>query len=189
MGVAAGSRTSTRGASGAAAGSSLSVVTSVLVLAAALVGFVASEPPAETAPAVISEHPVAAETSPTQPRRDGASRHPERPKSAHRADGKQPVRERTRPVPDVYVEVYNNGGDSAAVTNAAGRLQALGWQVVGTDDWYGNIPASTVYWPAASYQPAARRLARALGIERTWPAVAPMRFDRLTVILTADFSG
>ena len=47
----------------------------------------------------------------------------------------------------VYVEVYNNSG----VTGLAGRVAATatqaGWKVVGSDNWYGTIPASTVYYP------------------------------------------
>jgi hypothetical protein len=83
----------------------------------------------------------------------------------------------------VYVEVYNNSN----VTGLAGRVAAeasnAGWQVVGSDNWYGTIPASTVYFPER-LRPEARLLALDLGIERTAPAVDPMRFDRLTVILT-----
>ena len=62
---------------------------------------------------------------------------------------------------------------------------AAGWRVVGSDNWYGTIPASTVYYPA-KLERAARALALDLGIRRTARAVDPMRLDRLTVILTAD---
>jgi hypothetical protein len=85
----------------------------------------------------------------------------------------------------VYVEVYNNSG----VTGLAGRIgdtaTQAGWQVVGTDNWYGSIPASTVYYPPALKR-AARALALDLGIGRTALAVDPMKRDRLTVILTSD---
>ena len=83
----------------------------------------------------------------------------------------------------VYVEVYNNSN----ITGLAGRVAAeasnIGWQVVGSDNWYGTIPTSTVYFPAR-LRAEARLLALDLGIERTAPAVDPMRLDRLTVILT-----
>ena len=85
----------------------------------------------------------------------------------------------------VYVEVYNNSG----VTGLAGRIAATatqaGWKVVGSDNWYGTIPASSVYYPPR-LERAAHALALDLGIRRVVPAVDPMRLDRLTVILTAD---
>ena len=94
----------------------------------------------------------------------------------------------TKPAIDkgkVYVEVYNNSG----ITGLAGRVAATatqaGWKVVGSDNWYGTIPASTVYYPP-KLQRAARALALDLGIRRTVPAVDPMKLDRLTVILTSD---
>jgi LytR cell envelope-related transcriptional attenuator len=86
---------------------------------------------------------------------------------------------------DVYVEVYNNSGIAGLAGAKAGRLSGAGWQVVGSDNWYGTIPASTVYYPER-LEAAAKLLAKDLGIARLKPAISPMRFDRLTVILTAD---
>lgn len=90
-------------------------------------------------------------------------------------------------VPDVYVEVYNNTGVSGLASSQAALLQDSGWQVVGVDNWYGDIPASTVYYPDGLYDEA-QQLATELGVGRTHEAVAPMRFDRLTVILTSDLA-
>ncbi|NUR06269.1 MAG: LytR C-terminal domain-containing protein [Nocardioidaceae bacterium] len=87
----------------------------------------------------------------------------------------------------VYVEVYNNSGVKGLAGRTAGRAQGAGWQVVGSDNWYGTISASTVYYPARLHA-AAKLLAKDLGISRLKPAIAPMRFDRLTVILTSDYS-
>jgi hypothetical protein len=86
---------------------------------------------------------------------------------------------------DVYVEVYNNSGISGLAGAKASRLSGAGWQVVGSDNWYGTIPESTVYYPQR-LEAAAKLLARDLQIARLKPAISPMRFDRLTVILTAD---
>ncbi|MGI8577465.1 MAG: LytR C-terminal domain-containing protein, partial [Nocardioidaceae bacterium] len=36
---------------------------------------------------------------------------------------------------------------SGLAAQTAAELQDAGWQVVGTDNWYGNIPATTVYFP------------------------------------------
>ncbi|HYQ33986.1 MAG TPA: LytR C-terminal domain-containing protein [Lapillicoccus sp.] len=84
---------------------------------------------------------------------------------------------------NVYVEVYNNSGITGLAGRVAAKASGAGWQVVGSDNWYGTIPASTVYYPAR-LEPAAKLLALDLGIHRVEPAVDPMRLDRLTVILT-----
>lgn len=83
----------------------------------------------------------------------------------------------------VYVEVYNNSGITGLAGRVAERASSIGWQVVGSDNWYGTIPATTVYFPPKLKQ-AAKTLALDLGIRRTAPAVDPMRLDRLTLILT-----
>ena len=96
----------------------------------------------------------------------------------------------TKPKPqvqrgEVYVEVYNNSGIKGLAAGTAAKATQVGWQVVGEDNWQGVISASTVYYPAR-LRAAARLLALDLGIQRTAPAVEPMRMDRLTVILTVD---
>lgn len=83
----------------------------------------------------------------------------------------------------VYVEVYNNSGITGLAGRTASKIQAAGWQVVGSDNWVGHIPEPTVYHPPR-LKAEAKQLALDLGIRRTKEAVAPMKFDRLTVILT-----
>ena len=87
---------------------------------------------------------------------------------------------------DTYVEVFNNSGISGLAGSTAARAQGAGWQVVGSDNWYGTIPASTVYYPAR-LEAQAVLLGKDLGIARVKPTIAPMRGDRLTVILTRDY--
>lgn len=84
----------------------------------------------------------------------------------------------------VYVEVYNNSGITGLAGQVAEQATGMGWQVVGTDNWYGTIPSTTVYFPP-KLKAAGKQLALDLGIKRSAPAVDPMRQDRLTVILTA----
>ena len=84
----------------------------------------------------------------------------------------------------VYVEGYNNSGITGLAGGVGEKANGMGWQVVGTDNWYGTIPATTVYYPS-QLKAAGKQLALDLGIKRTAPAVDPMRQDRLTVILTA----
>ena len=96
----------------------------------------------------------------------------------------QPIkREVTRG--DVYVEVYNNSGITGLAGRYAGTATDVGWQVVGSDNWYGTVPGSTVYFPAR-LESAAKLLALDLGISRVMPAIGSMQLDRLTVVLTSD---
>jgi hypothetical protein len=83
------------------------------------------------------------------------------------------------------VVVFNNSNVKGLAGQTATRAQRKGWNVVGTDNWYGTVDASTVYYPAR-LKAAATLLAKDLGIARVKPSIAPMRPDRLTVILTAD---
>jgi hypothetical protein len=93
---------------------------------------------------------------------------------------------RARPdaVPKVFVEVYNNSGVPGVAARKSAVLQGAGWNVAATDNWYGNIPANTVYYPA-QFHDAAVKLAKVLDVHRMRPAVAPMQFDRLTVIFVS----
>ena len=112
--------------------------------------------------------------------RDPPSR-PDRPgrSGPDRDDRDEPVERRTAPV-----EVYNNSAITGLAGGTAATLQDTGWQVVATDNWYGDIPNNTVYYPPALADQA-ELLAGDLGIGRLMPAVDPMRGDALTVILTA----
>jgi len=83
----------------------------------------------------------------------------------------------------VAVEVYNNTSIKGLAAKVGDQVSTIGWQVVGADNWYGSIEATTVYYPA-KLKRAAKQLALDLGIERTAKAVDPMKLDRLTIILT-----
>ena len=85
----------------------------------------------------------------------------------------------------VYVVVFNNSGITGLAGQYASTAAGLGWQVVGSDNWYGTIAGSTVYHPPHLAREA-KQLALDLGIARVMPAVAPMATDRVTVILTSD---
>ena len=88
---------------------------------------------------------------------------------------------------EVYAEVYNNSNITGLAGTTSARMSGLGWQVVTTDNWYGTIPASTIYYPQR-LKAAAELLGRDLGVARVLPAVDPMSLDRLTVVLTEDFA-
>ena len=115
---------------------------------------------------------------------------PSATKSADPEPEPTPVEKKKTPPPvqrgKVYVEVYNNSGITGLAGEVAAKADRAGWQVVGADNWYGSIPASTVYYPKR-LERAGELLARDLGIERTRGAIeGPMKLDRLTVVLTAD---
>ena len=84
--------------------------------------------------------------------------------------------------------MFNNSGITGLASRTSGRAQGAGWNVVGSDNWYGTIPASTVYYPPR-LKAAAHLLALDLGLHRVMPAVSPMRLDRLTVILTGPLAS
>lgn len=109
------------------------------------------------------------------------------PTPAQRTAKAAPVQKQQKKKPvqrgETYVVVFNNTNISGLAGSVAAQAQGAGWQVVGSDDWVGTIPQTTVYYPPRLKE-AGRILARDLGVERRMPAVEPMQFDRLTVILT-----
>ncbi|QLQ09658.1 MAG: LytR C-terminal domain-containing protein [Nocardioidaceae bacterium] len=86
---------------------------------------------------------------------------------------------------DTYVVVFNNSGITGLAAGVSERLAGAGWNVVGSDNWYGTIPETTVYYPP-ELRSQADLLAGDLGIARVVPSVEPMQMDRLTVILTTE---
>ena len=89
---------------------------------------------------------------------------------------------------DTYVVVFNNTRTRGLAGSVAGKAKAAGWNVVGSDNWYGTVDGSAVYYPPR-LKKAAQELAFDLGLKRLKPAQEPMQFDRLTVILTDGYSG
>jgi hypothetical protein len=87
----------------------------------------------------------------------------------------------------VYVEVFNNSQVKGLAAQVGQKASKIGWNVVGQDNWYGSISASTVYYPKR-LKAAGKQLALDLGIRRTAPSIDPMKMDRLTVILTGPLS-
>jgi hypothetical protein len=89
---------------------------------------------------------------------------------------------------DVLVTVFNNTRTKGLAGGVAGKATAGGWNVVGSDNWYGTVDGTTVYYPPR-LKAAGKALAADLGIKKVRPAEDPMSFDRLTVILTDDYRG
>lgn len=147
------------------------VVVVVAVLAFLITG---SPDPDQAAAAPRSTAPSSEPTALSEPERQ------DKPKSEQRDQ-----RQKKPAKPTAYVEVYNNSGLTGLAGDTAGQLSGAGWNVLGTDNWYGEIPATTVYYgPGLKGQ--AQLLADEVDAPRIRPAVQPMGFDRLTLILTGD---
>jgi hypothetical protein len=151
------------------------MVFSISVVALAGLAFVATQH--DDSPDVASTVGTSRTTTPTDP----ATTVPVTPSSTPRP---KPVVRRGK----VLVEVYNNSNVTGLAGKTGGRAQRAGWDVVGTDNWYGTVDASTVYF-GAHLKAAGTLLAQDLGIAKVKPATAPMRADRLTVILTGDYAN
>lgn len=171
---------------------SWALLTSITVVVAAVLAFlitgspdsdpaVASTTPSPSRPTPSSDGPAASEPKSDPKPKPTPKAKPEPDQKA----GKDKARPKPSPQPSAYVEVYNNSGVTGLAGETAGELSAAGWQVVSIDNWYGDIPETTVYYPGRLKAQAAL-LADEVGATRTRPAVEPMRFDRLTLILTGD---
>jgi len=155
----------------------------IAVVAVAIAGaaFIATSPqPKQAAQVVASETTPSVSPTPTPPPSPTPTATPT--KKPHKK--KKVVVERG----DTIVVVFNNSGITGLASRTSGTAQGAGWNVVGSDNWYGTIPATTVYYPERLHA-AAKVLARDLGIRRIKPAIDPMQGDRLTVILTTDYAS
>jgi hypothetical protein len=152
------------------------VILSIVAVAMAGVAFVLTRDstPAEKEISTISQPESTSSSTAT----------PTTPTPSKPAKPKKPQVDRSK----VYVVVFNNSNVSGLAGQVATKAGQIGWQVVGADNWYGTIPASTVYYPPR-LERAGKLLALDLGIQRTAPSVDPMRLDRLTVILTGPLDS
>src|SRR4029077_7550732 len=156
------------------------ILVAVVAVAIAGAAFIATSPqPEQAARVVASETTPSASPTPTPTPTPTAKPTKKAPKKK-----KAVVVERG----DTIVVVFNNPGIPGLASRTSGRAQGAGWNVVGSDNWYGTIPATTVYYPERLHT-AAKVLARGLGIRRIKPAIDPMQGDRLTVILTTDYAS
>ena len=173
------------------------MIVAIVVVAIAGVMYVATSPgdktsgaadqarTASSSPSATPKQPLGTiSASPSQSAGTSASASPSASASSSPSKKPKPAVKRG----ETYVQVFNNSGRTGLAGETAVKAEGVGWKVVGSDNWYGTVPASTVYFPDGM-KPAARVLARDLGIRRMLPRVAPMRNDRLTVILTSDYTA
>lgn len=84
------------------------------------------------------------------------------------------------------VVVFNNTNIKGLAGKTATRAEKAGWNIFKTDNWHGNVDASTVYF-GPGMRRAAQLLAADLRIERIKQSFEPMNPTMLTVILTTDY--
>lgn len=145
------------------------VLLSIVAVAMALVAFVATRGHDDTERRIVPSAAVSSAPATTPSAAAPSTPAVPKPKVVHRNK--------------VYVEVFNNSRIKGLAGTVSGKAAKVGWNVVGADNWYGSIPATTVYYPKR-LKAAGKQLALDLGIHRIAPAIDPMRMDRLTVILT-----
>ncbi len=101
------------------------------------------------------------------------------------------VKEKPKPKPvvrsDHSIVVFNNTSIKGLAARVSEKVKDAGWTVVAADNWYGTVPATTVYYPKGK-KAAAQLLALDLGVARIKPADtdADMSATNLTLILTGD---
>jgi hypothetical protein len=148
-------------------------ILSIVAVAMAGVAWFATRPhdstPQSVTPTAAQHSPSAGHTTSHQPRHH---------------QPQKPAIDRSK----TLVDVFNNSTVSGLAGRVATQASQLGWRVVGSDNWYGTIPATTVYYPPGLAKPA-HQLALDLGVRRTMPSVSPMRLDRLTLILTGPLAS
>jgi hypothetical protein len=85
------------------------------------------------------------------------------------------------------VVVLNQTGVTGLAARVQKQLEAGGWTVTGIDDFRGNVPATTVYYPPGLKAAAKALMAQFPDIGRIRPAFAGISTTQLTVILSKDF--
>ncbi len=161
------------------------VLLSVLAVLLAAVAFVATrgDKPAERD---ISATTAAATPTPSTDEEsdDSASSDP-----SDDATDQAPVKKKPKPVDRAAtpVTVFNNTQIAGLAGRVSEKVKEAGWQVAAADNWYGTVPATTVYYPQGK-KAAAQLLALDLGVARIKPADtdSDMSPTNLTLILTGE---
>jgi hypothetical protein len=162
------------------------VLLSVLAVVLAAVAFVATrgDEPAErdisATTAAATPTPGADDPSSSDPASDSADPTP----TAEETPSPKPV-DRAKN----SVVVFNNTQISGLAGRVSEQVRGAGWQVAAADNWYGTVPATTVYYPQGK-KAAAQLLALDLGVARIKPADtgSDMSDTHLTLILTGELA-
>lgn len=156
------------------------VLLSIVAVALAAIAFVATR----------GDQPVERDISATKAAATPTAKATEEPAGADPA-APPPEQEKPAPPPVVRGEhavvVFNNTAIRGLAGRVSEKVKAAGWKVAAADNWYGTVPATTVYFPKGKKAPA-QLLALDLGIARVLPADtdSDMSDTNLTVILTGE---
>ena len=93
----------------------------------------------------------------------------------------------TPAVAKVPVVVLNQTTVTGLAAKFQEELEAGGWTVSGIDDFRGNVPATTVYFPPGLRAAAKALMAQFPQVGRIRPAFPGISTSQLTVILSKDF--
>lgn len=160
------------------------VLLSVLAVVLAAVAFVATRGEEPT------ERDISATTAAATPTADDPST-PGTDGSEDSAEETPPVEETPTPKPvnraATSVVVFNNTQIAGLAGRVSEKVTGAGWKVAAADNWYGTVPATTVYFPQGK-KAAAQLLALDLGVARIKPADvdSDMSDTHLTLILTGE---
>lgn len=92
-----------------------------------------------------------------------------------------------KPVEKVPIVLFNQTTVSGLAASFRTKLEAGGWTVAAVDDFRGNVPATTVYFPPGLRPVAKALMAQFPEIGRIRPAFSGISTTQLTVILSKDF--
>ena len=145
-----------------------------------------TQPSREPSDTASSRADDTASDEPSRPRPPSRRKDPDKNNDQNDGDkggDGQGRRATAQPVPQIPVYVFNQTSISGLAAETASSFESSGWNVVGVDNWVGNVPTDTVYFYPGDRE-AAERLSKDFpDIGRVWPASAPMPAGALTVIL------
>ena len=156
------------------------VLFSILVLAVAAVAFLVTR---DADPDEREITTTSQETTPSDDASDATDAASDESSDAT----EEPTRKHRRPIQkdQVGVNVFNNTTTAGLAGEVLAKVDEIGWNGLLADNWYGSVPATTVYYPEGMRREG-RQLALDLGIQRVMPADidSDMSTENLTVILT-----
>jgi predicted membrane-bound mannosyltransferase len=89
----------------------------------------------------------------------------------------------------IGVVVLNESGRKGLGGRVAIQLRAAGWSVDLVGNFFGAVPATTVYYPPGHASDASALAAALPGSDRIRPRFGNLSSTRLTVILTSNYPG
>ncbi|HWJ81460.1 MAG TPA: LytR C-terminal domain-containing protein [Nocardioides sp.] len=157
------------------------VLFSIVVLAVAAIAFVTTRDSGS------GEREITQTSQESTPSGTASEEESDAPSDGASEPSDEPTRKPKPPIQkdQVGVTVFNNTATAGLAGEVLAQVDQIGWNGLVADNWYGSVPATTVYYPEGMKREG-RQLALDLGIQRVLPADADsdMSTENLTVILT-----